>query len=363
MVYKPYTIDFGPLDVSMIFKYCELVRHTLESPKYARHYIYHYTSLVPSKRANSALLMCAYQVLCLDRKPDEAWGLFAELPRFLPFRDASNDGNKFELYIIDCLNALQRAKNLSWFDINKFDLDEYLKNNDISYGNLTWIIPDKVIAFPNPMDKISKMGLTPEQYAFIFDSLQVTGIVRLNESTYDIQRFRKLGLNYYELHVSDTGVPTDYRIKQFIEICRRESVVAVHCKTGLGSSGTIIGCYAIKNYGFTANEYIAWARLCKPGSILGQQQYFLCDFYDSIHKIHKPPAQISEFPIVNEKKSETRQSYSSMTSKKNTYKSVSLSLSNNLLRLNSPVRYKTRYNQLVKIDPAMLELYSKNKVK
>jgi hypothetical protein len=33
----------------------------------------------------------------------------------------------------------------------------------------------------------------------------------------------------------------------------------------------------MKHFNVTAEEFIAWCRMCRPGSILGPQQQFLCD--------------------------------------------------------------------------------------
>jgi len=44
---------------------------------------------------------------------------------------------------------------------------------------------------------------------------------------------------------------------------------------GLGRTGTLIACYMMKHYKFTAAECIAWCRICRPGSIIGPQQNFL----------------------------------------------------------------------------------------
>ncbi len=44
---------------------------------------------------------------------------------------------------------------------------------------------------------------------------------------------------------------------------------------GLGRTGTLIGCYIMKHYKFTAAETIAWIRICRPGSVIGPQQNWL----------------------------------------------------------------------------------------
>ena len=53
--------------------------------------------------------------------------------------------------------------------------------------------------------------------------------------------------------------------------------MAVHCKAGLGRTGTLITCYAMKNYKIPAHAMIGWIRVCRPGSVLGPQQHFLCE--------------------------------------------------------------------------------------
>lgn len=44
---------------------------------------------------------------------------------------------------------------------------------------------------------------------------------------------------------------------------------------GLGRTGTLIACYIMKHYKFTAAECIAWLRICRPGSVIGPQQNWL----------------------------------------------------------------------------------------
>lgn len=58
-------------------------------------------------------------------------------------------------------------------------------------------------------------------------------------------------------------------------VCIGIYVCVCVCVAGLGRTGTLIGCYIMKHYCFTAAEAIAWIRICRPGSVIGPQQNFL----------------------------------------------------------------------------------------
>ena len=53
----------------------------------------------------------------------------------------------------------------------------------------------------------------------------------------------------------------------------KQKITAI--SAGLGRTGSLIACYMMKHYKFTAAEAIAWLRICRPGSVLGPQQHWL----------------------------------------------------------------------------------------
>lgn len=65
-------------------------------------------------------------------------------------------------------------------------------------------------------------------------------------------------------------------VKKFLAAAEsEENGIAIHCKAGLGRTGSLIALYWMKHYGFPAAAFIGWIRICRPGSILGPQQHYL----------------------------------------------------------------------------------------
>jgi cell division cycle 14 len=112
----------------------------------------------------------------------------------------------------------------------------------------------------------------------IFNKFCVTTVVRLNNKTYESSGFTSNGIKHFELFFADGTAPTMEIVEQFLRLSEEEDGgIAVHCKAGLGRTGSLIGCYAIKHYHFNAPDFIGWIRIARPGSILGPQQNFLIE--------------------------------------------------------------------------------------
>ena len=157
-------------------------------------------------------------------------------------------------------------------------------------GDFNWIVPGKFLAFSGPtqtpiayVDGVKTN--TPETYYEYFRANNLTGVVRFNNKVYDRKKFLDAGFNHYDLYFADGGNPTDAILKKFLEIAEAEKgALAVHCKAGLGRTGTLISLYLMKHFGVTTTEIISWLRLCRPGSVIGPQQNFLAEMEKRMHR-------------------------------------------------------------------------------
>ncbi|XP_008333266.1 dual specificity protein phosphatase CDC14AB-like isoform X2 [Cynoglossus semilaevis] len=281
-VYDSFYEDFGPLNLAVLYRYCSKVNRKLTSFTWSRKRLVHFTSHDQRKKANAAFLIGAYAVIHLKKSPEEAYRILVSGKNagFLPFRDAAAGASTFNLSVLHCLQAVHKSLQLSFLDFENFSVDEYEHFERVENGDMNWIVPGKVLAFSSPHHRSqTENGYplhAPEAYVPYFCQNQVTAVVRLNRKLYDSRRFERAGLDHHDFFFLDGTTPSDIIVRRFLHVCESSGgAVAVHCKAGLGRTGTLIGCYLMKHFRFTAAEAIAWIRICRPGSIIGAQQNFL----------------------------------------------------------------------------------------
>ncbi|XP_049628196.1 dual specificity protein phosphatase CDC14B isoform X2 [Suncus etruscus] len=279
--YESFYADFGPLNLAMVYRYCCKINKKLKTMTMIRKKIIHFTGSDQKKQANAAFLMGCYMVIYLGRTPEEAYRiLIYGDTSYIPFRDAAYGSCNFYITLLDCFHAVKKAVLFGFLNFNTFKLDEYEYYEKAENGDLNWIIPDRLIAFCGPHSRTRfESGYhqhPPEAYIPYFKNHNVSTIIRLNKRVYDAKRFTAAGFEHYDLFFADGSTPTDEIVKEFLDICENaEGAIAVHCKAGLGRTGTVIACYLMKHYRMTAAESIAWVRICRPGSVIGPQQQFL----------------------------------------------------------------------------------------
>ena len=282
LVYEPYFYDFGPLNLSLITIYCrDLQRRIAVAEKLGRRII-HYCRPQHNTRANSVLLLCCWRVICENISPDEAIAPFRRIhPSLLPYRDASMNTSCFKLTILHCLQGLSKAIKLRWYDVRTFDVEEYLRYERVENGDLNWIVPGKFLAFSGPTDRPltyadGVKSNVPETYRQYFKKMNVKTVIRLNNKVYNASQFTNMGIAHYDMYFTDGANPPPPIASRFMKVCEeRPGAIAVHCKAGLGRTGTLIGLYIMKHYGLTYEETIAWLRITRPGSVIAAQQLYL----------------------------------------------------------------------------------------
>jgi cell division cycle 14 len=219
--------------------------------------------------------MTSFSIIHLKKSAEEAYEpLLGIQPPFPGFKDVY--GGTWNCTIIDCCRAVDKAQQLGWLNFETFNVQEYEYYERVENGDLNQIVPGRFVAFSGPAARRTEVSLGPEDYIPILKRFGVTAIVRLNKKVYDRKKFLDAGIKHYDMYFIDGGNPTDAILKSYLDVVENEKgAIGIHCKAGLGRTGVLNACYLMKHYRLTANELIAWMRICRPGTVIGPQQQFL----------------------------------------------------------------------------------------
>jgi len=287
--YEPFCADFGPVNLGVVHSFCIFIDGYMSHKQLKDRTLIYYTEEADDMRTNGAFLICAYMVIKLGYTPAQAWEPFAAITGevgsntapFLAYRDATYCEQDYFLSIEACCEGIAKALSLGWYMPDDFGLEDYEYFDHPSNADLHRVCP-KFVAFKGPSEVRTQLmpgvyTFTPNYYSEIFKELGVGSVVRLNEaSTYKAEGFTKEGIRHHELEFDDCTVPDRQVVDRFLNIVEsEEGSVAVHCKAGLGRTGTLIAIYWMKHFGLTANECIGWLRVVRPGSVIGPQQQYL----------------------------------------------------------------------------------------
>ena len=164
LLYNPFFADFGPLNMGHTYRFCKALNAKLETQEVqsGQKKIVYYCSFKPPMRSNAAVLVCAFQIIYMNRTAEEAYNVVKPFAPFLPFRDAGVCISTFNLTVEHMAQAIYQGHVRKWMDFETFNVEEYEYYEMVESGDLNIIIPGLFLAFASPY------GLCTGRSLFLF---------------------------------------------------------------------------------------------------------------------------------------------------------------------------------------------------
>lgn len=322
--YEAFNEDFGPFNLATTHLFCSKLKVWFDTIPYRdtdKHVVIVLDDLDLKKKLNMTLLVAIAAMVLLNLSAQEViqrLGFFM-MPKALPgkkhkdlvfrqrtdFSDVSGNFSAMRLTLEDCIQSFYAALHNKFYEYYEFDHPEYIFYETVMSGDLNWIIPGKILAFAGPSDEFTAKKFyhkrPPEFYHDYFNDHNVSDIIRLNDSEYKKSGFENHGFKHHDLIFPDGYPPTSSIAGRFIRIVdEAKGAVAVHCYAGIGRTGTLIAAYLMTRYNFTPQMAIAWTRICRPGSVIGEQQDWLLTRFDQYSIARSPTKQAKNKKLATE---------------------------------------------------------------
>jgi cell division cycle 14 len=173
LIYWNFFLDFGPLNLGQLYRFTVRLNELLQEGVT----ILFYSSTAAAKRTNAIYLICAWQLMELNRTPEQAYYGFSfhaseiddetstttdkkkkqlsacskpppapltsvghhTIAPLQPFHDASPCACTYELTLMHCLQGLQKARHFKFFDWDTFDVEEYEYFEQVEVRSWTYL--------------------------------------------------------------------------------------------------------------------------------------------------------------------------------------------------------------------------------
>lgn len=315
LTYEAFNMDFGPFNLAVTHQFCSKIKVWLDTQPLRdpdKCIVVVLDDMDTKKKLNSTLLVAIAAMVLLNLTDQEILERLSfhmvfnhkagKVKKELVFREKKNftdvSGNRcaMTLTLDDCIRAFYAAIQFKFYEYYEFNHIDYIFYETVKSGDLNWIVPGKILAFAGPCEEAMQCGIDrkhpPRFYHNYFKDHNITTIVRLNEAEYPSNKFTDYGFDHHDLIFPDGYPPTSTIAAKFIKIVdEAKGAVAVHCYAGIGRTGTLIAAYLMARYEFTPQMAIAWTRICRPGSVIAEQQDWLFTKFDqfNFNKINPKP--------------------------------------------------------------------------
>ncbi len=157
--------------------------------------------------------------------------------------------------------------------LRRYDLTEE-ETQQFIVPNFCWLIENRLagVSYPRSEDALALLW-----------QLGVRALLSLSEEPLDIDLLNRYGFQMKHLPVTDFTAPTLSQIERAIDsidgFFAQGLPVAVHCRAGLGRTGTILACYLVSQ-GSPAQLAIEEVRMKRPGSIETPEQEAVIELFE-----------------------------------------------------------------------------------